>query len=182
MTGSISSPWPSLPTTTHRIPATMVTPFFANKGFHPKLEVFPRTCCVGYCSPGCDRPQGAPYVPFVTRYLVPSNNTRSTLCRDPSRSPIQGRRHCLARLAEHRNHAPVKKLTSLPGTFPIVEKVSSHAFRLGLSLALSCNSPRVPCVTYCNPLALVRFPTEAVDPPPPVEFRRLQRVGGSSDP
>jgi len=42
--------------------ATMVTPFFANKGFNPKLEVSLEPVCVGYCSSGCDRSQRAPSV------------------------------------------------------------------------------------------------------------------------
>jgi len=66
--------------------ATMVTPFFANKGFHPKLEVSLEPVVSDTAH------QVATDLKELHMYLrdqifVPSNNTRSTLCRDASRSP-----------------------------------------------------------------------------------------------
>jgi len=78
--------------------------------------------------------------------------------------PIQGQGHRLARCTEPQN--PSKKLDHcFLGPFPIVEKVSSHAFRLGLSLALSHIHP-----VFHVSLLTVRSPTGAVDPPPPVKL------------
>jgi len=61
--------------------ATMVTPFFANKGFHPKLE-----CPLNlWCQIPLIRLQQisrSSICIFTTRYLVPSNNMRSTPHRD----------------------------------------------------------------------------------------------------
>jgi len=107
---------------------------------------------------------------FATRYRVPSNNTRSTLWRDASRSPIQGRGHCLLDARNIRTTRPSKKLDHrFLGPFPIVEKVSSHAFRLGLSLALSRIHP-VFHVSLLQSTSSSEIPNRAIDPPPPIEL------------
>ena len=51
------------------------------------------------------------------------------------------------------------------GPFPIVEKVSSHTFQLGLSLALLCIHP-VFHVSLLQPTSASEIPNRAIDPPP----------------
>jgi len=74
--------------TTRRSLQPWFTPFFANKGFHPKLEVFSRTCCVDTAH------QVATDLKELHRYLHrPSISCRQTyevtLHRKPPDSPIQ---------------------------------------------------------------------------------------------
>ena len=65
---------------------------------------------------------------------------------------------------------PSKKLDHrFLGPFPIVERVSSHAFRLGLSLALSRIHP-VFHVSLLQPTSSSDIPDRVVDPPPPIEL------------
>jgi len=62
-----------------------------------------------------------------------------------------------------RTTRPSKKLDHhFLGPFPIVEKVSSHVFQLGLSLGLSQIHP----VFH----VLLLQPTRAIDLPPPIEL------------
>jgi len=55
------------------------------------------------------------------------------------------------------------------GPFPIMEKVSSHAFRLGLSLALSRIHP-VFHVLLLQPTTSSEISNRAIDTPPPIEL------------
>src|SRR5882724_13634730 len=65
---------------------------------------------------------------------------------------------------------PSKKLDHrFLGPFPIVERVLSHAFRLGLSLALSHIHP-VFHVLLLQPTSSTEIPNRAIDPPPPIEL------------
>src|SRR5882672_6499763 len=65
---------------------------------------------------------------------------------------------------------PLKKLDhNFLGPFPIVEKVSSHAFQLSLSLALSQIHP-VFHVSLLQPTSTINIPNRVVDPPPPIEL------------
>ena len=65
---------------------------------------------------------------------------------------------------------PSKKLDHrFLGPFPIVEKVSSHAYRLSLSLALSRIHP-VFHVSLLQPTSTSDIPNRVVDPPPPIEL------------
>ena len=50
-----------------------------------------------------------------------------------------------------------------------MEKVSSHVFRLGLSLALSHIHP-VFHVSLLQPTSSSEIPNRAIDPPPPIEL------------
>src|SRR5882672_5393529 len=65
---------------------------------------------------------------------------------------------------------PSKKLDQrFLGPFPIVERVSSHAFQLGLSLALSCIHP-VFHVSLLQPTSSSDITSRVVDPPPPIQL------------
>src|SRR5882724_8291416 len=69
-----------------------------------------------------------------------------------------------------RTTCPSKKLDHrFQGPFLIMEKVSSHAFQLGLSLALLQMHP-VFHVSLLQPTNSSEIPNRAVDPPPPVEL------------
>jgi len=106
----------------------------------------------------------------VIRSSVPSNNMRPTPHRNASQSPIQSQRHCLADLWNIRTTCPSKKLYHhFLGPFLIVERVSSHAFQLGLSLALSHIHP-VFHVLLLQPTSSSEIPNRAIDPPPPIEL------------
>src|SRR5467141_3924207 len=69
-----------------------------------------------------------------------------------------------------RTTCPSKKLDHcFLGPFLIVEKVSSHMFRLGLSLALTCIHP-VFHVSLLQPTSSSETPDRVIDPPPPIEL------------
>jgi len=71
---------------------------------------------------------------------------------------------------ESNRKCPSKKLDHcFLGPFPIVEKVSSHAYRLGLSLALSRIHP-VFHVSLLQPTSTSEVPNRVIDPPPPIEL------------
>jgi len=66
--------------------ATMVTPFFANEGFYPKLEVSLEPVVSDTAHQGLQQISRSSICIFVTKYLVPSSDTRSTPHRDTCRS------------------------------------------------------------------------------------------------
>jgi len=69
-----------------------------------------------------------------------------------------------------RTTCPSKKLDHcFLGPFPIVEKVSSHVFQLGLSLALSHINP-VFHVSLLQPTSSSELPNGVVNLPPPIEL------------
>jgi len=68
--------------------ATMVTPFFANKGFHPKLEVSSNLLHQTLLTKLLQILRNYICTP-MTRSLVPSNNLKSTPHHDTSNPPIQ---------------------------------------------------------------------------------------------
>jgi len=139
--------------------ATMVTPFFANKGFHPKLEVFLK-----------------PVVSATAHQFATDLKELHLYLRDQiGRALKQYEAHSMSRRLPippfevgdtvwldaqniHTTRLSKKLDHRFLGPFPIVEKVSSHAFRPGLSLALSHIHPSSMCHCY-NPLALVGSPT-----------------------
>src|SRR5882724_7350356 len=94
-------------------------PILCQQRLPSETRSVPRTCCVGYCSPVCDRPPGASSVPSRSDIVCPQT-IRGPLCITmPPDPPIQGRGHCLARLTEHQNHSPLQEARpSLPGTLP----------------------------------------------------------------
>jgi len=115
----------------------MVTPFFTNKGFHPKLKV-----------------SLEPVVSDTAHQVVTDlKELHLYLCDQISCALKQYEVHSASRhlpippfkvrdtvwlyLQNIRTTLPSKKLDhSFLGPFPIVEKVLLHAFQLGLSLAL----------------------------------------------
>src|SRR5882724_3180251 len=150
--------------------ATMVTPFFANKGFHPKLEV-----------------SLEPVVSDTAHQVATDLKELHRYLRDQiSRALKQYEVHSASRrlpippfkvgdtvwidARNIRTTRPSKKLDHrFLGPFPIVEKVSSHAFRLGLSLALLRIHP-VFHVSLLQHTSSSEIPNRAVDPPLLIEL------------
>src|SRR5882724_11382300 len=167
--GLTSFPWPSLCTTTRRTLRPWSPLSLLTRVFIPNRSVS-QTCCVGYCSPGCYRSQGAPSV-----HSRPSISCRQTiqgpLCvTTPPDPPIQSRGHCLARCTEHLNHSPLKEARpSLPGVLPDCGEGVVACIPTWAVPSFVAHSSCVPCVLL-QPTSPSEIPNRAVDPPPPVEL------------
>src|SRR5882672_7517852 len=148
----------------------MVTPFFANKGFHPKLEV------------------SLTSVVSDAAHSVASDlkELHLYLCDQIGRAIKQYEAHTatcwllippfhvgdLVWLDSHniKTTRPSKKLDHrFLGPFLIIEKVSSHVFQLGLSLALSHIHPFFH-VSLLQPTSPSDIPHRVVDPPPLIKL------------
>src|SRR5882724_8479920 len=119
--------------------ATMVTPFFANKGFHPKLEVSLEPVVSDTAHQvATDLKELHMYLRDQISCALKQYKVHSVSRRLPI-PPFKVGDTIWLDSRNIRTTRPSKKLDHrFLGPFPIVEKVSSHAFRL----------------------ALVRFPTE----------------------
>jgi len=150
--------------------ATNLTPFFANKGYHPRLEV-------SYDSvPSGAAQQLAQSLGDVQRFL----REQLQVTRAQYESSTESRRAALPPFAvgdqvwlntrNLRTRRPSKKLDfKQAGPFPIIEKISSHAFRLGLPLSMK----RVHNVFHASllePAPPNDIPLRTESPPPPVEY------------
>src|SRR5882672_5071924 len=148
----------------------MVTPFFANKGFHPKLEVSLASVVLDTAhSVASDLKELHDYLcdqitHALKQYEVHSASRRLPipLCQVGDMVFLDAR--------NIKTTWPSKKLDHrFLGPFPTIEKVSSHAFRLGLSLALSRIHP-VFHVSLLQPTSSSDIPHRVIDPPPPIEL------------
>ena len=150
--------------------ATGVSPFFANKGFHPLLSISP---------PDPSSPLAADVANdliSLQHYLQDQLATtiqqyeRHTAHR---RSPIpEFKVEDLVWLDSRniRTKRPMKKLDHKKlGPFPITEIVSTHARRLGLPIALK-QIHNVFHVSLLEPHTTNPFTTRNLDPPPPIEI------------
>ena len=150
--------------------ATGVSPFFANKGFHPLLSISP---------PDPSSPLAADVANdliSLQHYLQDQLATtiqqyeRHTAHR---RSPIPEFKVGDLVWLDSRNirtKRPMKKLDHKKlGPFPITEVVSTHARRLGLPIALK-QIHNVFHVSLLEPHTTNPFPTRNLDPPPPIEI------------
>src|SRR5882724_9454772 len=167
--GPTSFPWLSLRTTTRRTLRPWSPPSFQTRASTPSLKCPSNLLCRKLLTKSLQISKSS-ICTFATRYRVPSNNTRSTLRCDASRSPhsrsgtLSGWMHETSKpLAPQRSST----ITSCP--FPIVEKVLSHAFQLGLSLALSCIHP-VFHVSLLQSTSSSEIPNRVIDPPPPIKL------------
>src|SRR5467141_680408 len=155
-------------TTSHS--ATMVTPFFANKGFHPKLEVSLESVVSDAAhSVASDLKELHQYLcdqiaHALKQYEVHSASHRLFILLFWISDTIWLDSHNI------RTTRPSKKLDHhFLGPFPIIERVSSHAFRLSLSLALSHIHP-VFHVSLLQPTSSSEIPDRVIDPPLPIEL------------
>src|SRR5882672_352292 len=120
----------------------MVTPFFANKGFHPKLEVSLASVVSDAAhSVASDLKELHQYLRDQISHALQQYEIHSASHRLPIPPFHVGDTVWLDARNIKTTH-PSKKLDHhFLGPFPIVERASSHAFQLGLSLALSLIHP-----------------------------------------
>jgi hypothetical protein len=150
--------------------ATQVTPFFANKGFHPKLEVSLTSVASE------DAYRQSVDLKDLHQYLrdqISKSITQYTSATTTRRLPIPEFRVGDKVWLDSRNirtKRPSKKLDHRRlGPYPITAKISSHAFRLGLPLDLRQIHP-VFHVSLLEPATLSNISGRHPDPPPPIEI------------
>src|SRR5467141_3892003 len=148
----------------------MVTPFFANKGFCPKLEVsLVSVVTDAACSVASDLKELHQYLRDQITRALKQYEVHSASRRLPI-PPFQVGDTVWLDSRNITTTRPSKKLDHhFLGPFPIIEKVSSHAYRLGLSLALSRIHP-VFHVSLLQPTSTSDIPNRVVDPPPPIDL------------
>src|SRR5882672_8780829 len=148
----------------------MVTPFFANKGFHPKLEVSLASVVSDTAhSVAADLKELHQYLHDQIAHALQQYEIHSASCRLPI-PPFRVGDTVWLDAHNIKTTRPLKKLDHhFLGLFPIVERVSSHAFRLGLSLPLSRIHP-VFHVSLLQPTSSSDISNRVVDPPPPIEL------------
>jgi len=148
--------------------ATMVTPFFANKGFHPKLEVSLVVSDTAH-QVATDLKELHLYLRDQISRALKQYEVHSASRRLPI-PPFQVGDTVWLDAWNIRTTCPSKKLDHcFLGPFPIVEKVSSHMYRLGLSLALSRIHP-VFHVSLLQPTSMSEVPNRVINPPPLIEL------------
>jgi hypothetical protein len=148
--------------------ATQVSPFFANKGFNPRLEVSLTSV------PSLPAHQMATDLKDLHEYLrqqilvTRSQYEEATADRRlPIPDLIVGDKVWLD-TRNIRTTRPSKKLDHRrAGPFPIIEKISSHAYRLGLPLAYK-DIHNVFHVSLLEPHTTSKIPNRHSEPPPPV--------------
>jgi hypothetical protein len=149
--------------------ATQVSPFFANKGFHPKLEI------------GIDNVSSYAAQQFTDdlrslhEYLkeqiriANEQYSRSTANRRLTPPDFKVESKVWLNSRNIKTKRPSKKLDHRRlGPFKIIEKVSSHAFRLELPPALK-SLHDVFHVNLLEPYTENTIPNRRQPPPPPVE-------------
>jgi len=148
--------------------ATHVTPFFANKGYHPKLQVSVESV------PSIPAHERATDLKDLHEYLrkqILITQKQYAEATSERRLPIPtfevGDKVWLD-MRNIRTSRPSKKLDHRrAGPFPIIEKISTHAYRLGLPLAYK-DIHNVFHVSLLEPHADSKIPHRIVEPPPPV--------------
>src|SRR5882672_9092708 len=150
--------------------ATMVTPFFANKGFHPKIEVSLESVVSDAAhSVASDLKKLHQYLHDQIAHALKQYEVHSAPHRLPF-PPFQVGDTIWLDTRNIKTTRPSKKLDHcFLGPFLIIERVSLHVFRLGLSLALSRIHP-VFHVSLLQPTSSSVIPARVVDPPPPIEL------------
>jgi RNase H-like domain found in reverse transcriptase/Reverse transcriptase (RNA-dependent DNA polymerase)/Integrase zinc binding domain/Integrase core domain/Chromo (CHRromatin Organisation MOdifier) domain len=150
--------------------ATQVTPFFANKGLHPKLEISLESVPseVAYQA-ASDMQELHDYLRDQIRITIGQYQAATANRRLPIPDYPIGERVWLD-AKNIRTMRPSKKLDHRRlGPYEVIEKISSHAYRLGLPLGLR----RIHNVFHTNllePEKRSAIPNRVVDPPPPVEI------------
>ena len=109
--------------------ATMVTPFFTNKGFHPKLEVsLESVVSESAHQVATDLEELHQYLHDQLLCAIKQYEVHSASCHLPI-PPFQVRDTVWLDTNHIKTTFPSKKLDQcFLGPFPIVERVSSHAF------------------------------------------------------
>src|SRR6202790_3456885 len=150
--------------------ATNITPFFVNKGFHPSLEVNVETV------PSTEASKAALNIRDVHNYV----REQLAIMRQQNEQQVAGLRPQFPSIEigdqvwlDARNiktKRPSKKLDHKKlGPFPITEKVSIHAYHLGLPCAMN-QIHNVFHVRLLEPVQPDPFPHRMQPPPPPIEI------------
>lgn len=150
--------------------STGVSPFFANKGYDPKADFTPQDTTI-------NAPLAAVYTANLSslhqhlQQELRKANEASANAFDKGRAPIPaynvGDQVWLS--AKHiRTTRPTKKLDHrFLGPFKIIEKLSSHAYRLELPSTMRIHN--VFHAQLLEPYLENTIPNRAQEPPPPVE-------------
>jgi hypothetical protein len=148
--------------------ATSMTPFFANKGYHPKLDIsieaVPSESAHTLIADIEDlhKHLRAELAKTHVQYEAATANRRIPIPDFPIGSKV------FLDASNIRTQRPTKKLDHKNlGPYPILAHVSSHAVRLGLPLGLRGIHP-VFHVSLLEPETPNPFPSRVQDPPPPV--------------
>jgi len=149
---------------------TMLAPFFANKGFHPKLEVSLKPVVSEAAHQvATDLKELHQYLHDQISHALKQYEVHAASQCLPI-PPFQVRDTIWLDSWNIKAMHPSKKLDHhFLGPFVIMEKVSSYAFQLSLSLALSCVHP-VFHISLFQPTSSSDIPNRVVDPPPPIEL------------
>jgi hypothetical protein len=150
--------------------AMQVSPFFANKGYHPKLEIGVDNV------PSYTAQQLANDLSSLHEYLkeqihvANEQYTRTTTKRCTSPPDFRVGSKVWLNSCNIHTKRPSKKLDHCRlGPFKIIKKVLSHAFRLELPLALK-SLHNVFHVNLLEPHVENVIPNRRQPPPPPVEI------------
>ena len=154
--------------TTHS--AIQVSPFFANKGFHPKLEVSLDSVSsdVAYTT-AADLKELHEYLRkqigiTITQYQAATINRKLPIptFKVGDRVWLDSRNIKTKRPSKKLDHRRL-------GPYPVIEQISTHAVRLGLPLALQQIHP-VFHVSLLEPETPSVIPNRIAEPPPAVEI------------
>src|SRR5882724_230173 len=150
--------------------ATMVTPFFANKGFHPKFEVsLDSVVSETAHQVATDLKELHQYLRDQVARAIKQYEVNTASHRLPI-PPFQIGDTVWLDASHIKTTRPSKKLDHrFLGPFPNVDRVLSHAFRLGLPLTLSRIHP-VFHVSLLQPTNASSIPNRLTDPPLPIEL------------
>lgn len=149
--------------------ATQKSPFFANYGYHPSINVSLDTSVPSAEAHDYSRSLSELHGYLREELLVAQRQEIQSANRERQEAPdFKVGDQVWLSAKNITTTRPTKKLTHRKlGPFPIVEKVSSHAFRLGLPRAYS----RVHPVFHVSLLEAVvpnTIPNRTQAPPPPV--------------
>lgn len=145
------------------------TPFFANYGYHPSITVSSDKSV-----PSPEAHDFSRQISELHAYLKTELKTAqdqyirsANQLRTPA-PPFEVGQEVWLNAKNIRTTRPTKKLDYRKlGPFRIVEKISSHAFKLGLPLSLKRIHP-VFHVSLLEPVTPNTIPNRVPDPPPPV--------------
>lgn len=150
--------------------ATQLTPFFANKGYHPQLTVHQEEVT------SVEAAQMATDLESLHQYLRDQLNVavkQYASAAAPRRSPIPNLEVgdlCWLDTRNIKTKRPMKKLDHKRiGPYRIIDKVSTHARRLELPRPLRAIHP-VFHVSLLEPHRENIIPHRTISPPPPIEI------------
>jgi hypothetical protein len=153
--------------------ATGVTPFFANYGYHPRYDLV--------LAPGQDLPAPETLQDYSDKMQSLQEHLQAEIALSQSVYSEQADRHRLPApdlrpgdfvwllRRHHKTNRPSSKLDyKRLGRFEILQKVSSHAYKLDLPPTMRCHP--VFHISLLEPAASDPLPGQTQPPAPPVEI------------